>query len=88
MNWKAGDRAILVGLGGVEDGRDVSVFNGEEVHITSCPYLHGFMEVVDIEMIDNYWKRADVTNLRPIDDYDGHEITSWEECIWQPKVMA
>ena len=85
MNWKVGDRAIIVEDGHTYAAKDANAFG------RCCTIIGpgiGLDWEVDVDGINH--KHAEVNScvLRPIDDYDGHEITSWEECIWQPKVMA
>lgn len=82
MNWKPGDRAIVVGS--PMFGREIV---GEIVHITSRPYLEDNVagKVVDIEPIGKFY-RAETKYLKPIDDYDGHQVTTWDGCVWKPSV--
>ena len=73
MIWKPGDRAIVV-------GRPIhgSEMAGEIVFIKSSAYMLECFHVVDIEPLGSY-KRVDVKYLKPIDDYDGHEKTTWDK---------
>jgi len=88
MNWKPGDRAIIVTAAYVSsEGHDSKKTVGEIVHIISHPYLIGGVMAVDIEPL-GWWNHADVACLRPIDDYDGMEVTSWSKCIFQPKELV
>jgi hypothetical protein len=83
MNWKPGDRAIVVGMPmtGAE-------YVGSEVTVTSIPYGIGGAVLVSISGAGTF-KRAEVQFLKPIDDdYDGHQTTTWDECPWKPKELV
>jgi len=90
MKWKVGDRAIVdcppsrqhgnkctivalnVGANGVD-----GIYVGHEVDLFCCKKNGGKSCVFEPQ------------ELKPIPDtYDGNEVTSWEECPWQPSVLA
>lgn len=82
MNWKPGDRAVYW-------GRD-SFYHGTIVTVTSMPmiFYDGLPYVKTDPDLD-----TDVGvychSLRPIDDdYDGHQVTTWDRCVWQPAVTV
>jgi len=86
MNWKIGDRAIICGL--AVDAQ----YNGTEVIITSSLRKHresgDMVHNVDIEMRGRP-ACIEPQYLKPIPDtYDGNEVTTWDECVWQPGVTA
>jgi len=74
MNWKPGDRAIVVGISGLIP------CVGEIVTVKSYEYEQtGAPNAVDIEPLGQ-WISAQVQYLRKIDDpYDGHEKTTWDK---------
>jgi len=85
MNWKAGDRAIMINC--------VIIANeGQECTITG-PMEEG----IDRITFEYYmgWPIECATGLyvsyphclKPI-SYDGNEKTSWSECAWQPKELV
>ena len=82
MNWRPGDRAIFVGTSAPEA-------LGTEVTVMTFPMLweNGREYVITRPLIRSV-NGVYTSNLRPIDDYDGHEITSWSKCVWQPKGLV
>ena len=85
MNWKPGDRAIIVN---VDCHQHMA---GEEC--TLIEYLGYYRNSSTKRFVENAWSvetRAGAfavasDSLRPI--YDGNEPVTWESCVWQPKVL-
>ena len=82
MTIKIGTMAVVFGL-----QEDVE-FNGLVITIKDIYYCHDPWD-------EGWWVLSDHNgnsflpeNLRPLDDYDGYETTSWEDCIWQPKELV
>lgn len=89
MNWKVGDRAILVNDGYVRQEENLSVM-GEECTLLE-PSDDPFFDW-SVDVAGEAWY-AKCSCLRPI--YDGNEKTSWEDCIdddgnliWQHKELV
>lgn len=85
MNWKIGDRAILVNCRIMEnEGTEChiigSMINGRQDGET---YLGWPIECATGEWI------ARPRQLKPIPNtYDGNEATTWDECPFKPAVFA
>lgn len=82
MNWKTGDKAIICVPYGY-----YTKYNGEIACITSSPYydFDRMLTIVDIEPLASDAQNANVACLRPVDD--GRQVASWEDCVWQPKIL-
>lgn len=87
MNWKPGDIGIVVDCGSYPKQ------NGNFVTVTSTPYIDPTdgVETVTIESVIVDDGRpcgliATACLRKPYDDYDGHQVTTWDKCIWQPTV--
>lgn len=94
MNWKAGDKAVIL------KARFDKSFIGTVVTVLAigCPAFDGEIRRMCIR-VDVPPSKAIQANhprqryafftpesLGPI--YDGNEITTWEDCAWQPKEFA
>lgn len=85
--FKPGDLAELMSYPISEYGLKGVKHVGDIVTIRSFPYeLEGF-NVVDID--HEQYDSAETKYLRKIDgDYDGHEKTTWDECVWKPSITV
>ena len=82
MNWKAGDRAILVNC--------IHPMNeGQECVITDGPWLDDDLQTRwEVCCATGKWDPR-AYNLKPIpDEYDGNQASSWDECPWKPKELV
>ena len=84
-NWKAGDIGIIH-----SSPPWVANIDGEEVYITSSPYLQRGVIVVNIEpFIALGCKPFKCIDIRYIKKkYDGNEKTEWDESIFKPKELV
>ena len=79
MNWKVGDRALIIDDATAQSGCEH--WCGQEVVLLKPHLNFGRTDwfvgegIVVMEAV-----------LRPL--YDGNEKTSWEDCIWQPKELV
>jgi len=94
MIWKVGDRAIIDCTECRNHGLKVTVLSelkpnnpapgsrlplGVPVHVVDAPVIHAGANHFVVQPHE----------LKPIPDtYDGNEVTSWDECPWQPSVLA
>lgn len=87
MNWKPGDRALCVNCSHPENESEICTVLG--------PMVPGFAVRWGGEYIG--WPVslpsgryvAHPSQPKPIDDdYDGHQVTTWDKCVWQPAVTV
>jgi len=92
MNWKAGDRAIVI------KSENYPCMHGQQVTVLST-FINRFGEhLVEIDepippgrkfspgpVSAGIGYRSNALKLIP---YDGNEKTSWEDCCWQPKELV
>jgi len=79
MSWKPGDRAVVV-------GSPRTSWNGRVLTVLSSEILYAGRAYVKIDPCPENRIGIWVQYLRKIDDdYDGRQLASWDECVWQPK---
>jgi hypothetical protein len=90
MNWKPGDRGILVNCRDLEN-------EGLECEIIAVPAWgrdrqtgERFVGIYIITTTGEWC--AYPYQLKPIppdeDEYDGYEVTSWDDCVFKPKELV
>lgn len=90
MNWKIGDRAIYDCLGSRAHGLRVVIIS--EYQEIKCRGVKKMGYVFDPKIAPGsaytHWCNSP-KHFKPIpDEYDGLQVTTWDECVWQPKVMV
>ncbi len=91
MNWKIGDKAIIVGIPIPCNGHDI---NGTGVTITSCEEDFsnpngGRVAIEHIKCVAGIGRWIRTKYIQKIDDdYDGLQLTQWDECPWQPEKVT
>ncbi len=84
MNWKIGDRALLVDNGSVKGAENLQVMG--ETCVIIAVNLDDWDWDVDVCGEVFY---VDATCLRRIPDhYDGLEVTTWDESPFKPKELV
>jgi len=92
MNWKVGDKAICITPGSRMEGLEVVITRGLQYResITSGLYAHRYGVDPGFPpdpLVGTFAARPE--NLIPVpDNYDGLELSKWDECPWQPEKVT
>ena len=84
MNWKVGDKAILVDDGHIHLPENRAII-GEE-----CTIIRKALDEFYDWTVDVSGKGFEVKArcLRPIPDNDSKQVTTWDKCEFQPKELV
>jgi hypothetical protein len=93
MNWNVGDIAIIANTVHFA----WSSYVGTPCTIVStldpseCVSIEGHSYQYLVQLCDGTDVAAAEPHLKPfdgeVDEYDGHETTTWDKCDWQPKEL-
>ena len=92
--WKPGDLGALLDI---DEGVPYVTLkaNGRIVEVLTNPFqqtdYEWYVKITPFEQEGHHFDQANVKYIRPIDDgeeYDGNEVSKWEDCPWQPEELV
>ena len=84
MNWKPGDRALIRTS---NPSMDTLNLNGQVVTLLCRAPAYDLRTPCGVAWDIGGDDIVAECVLYPIDDYDGHQVTTWDKCIWEPDLV-